>query len=84
MMGSDRRGQCYCNLWETSPATLMKQGIPRGFCGPPWRPGFLLASAQQPAAPKAGGTASGALMPMNQSGAGRSMRSTYRNSTGPR
>src|SRR5512138_1645413 len=27
------RGQCYCDLWSTSPATLEKQGVPRGYCG---------------------------------------------------
>ena len=26
-------GRCYCDLWQKSPATLQKQGIPRGFCG---------------------------------------------------
>ena len=24
---------CYCGLWRTSPETLEKQGLPRGFCG---------------------------------------------------
>ena len=26
-------GCCYCDLWNNSPDTLEKQGIPRGFCG---------------------------------------------------
>ena len=24
---------CYCDLWETSPKTLEKQGVPHGYCG---------------------------------------------------
>lgn len=24
---------CYCGLWEKDPATLERQGIPRGYCG---------------------------------------------------
>ena len=24
---------CYCKLWQTSPATLSEQGIPPGYCG---------------------------------------------------
>ncbi|WP_189401946.1 hypothetical protein [Arenicella chitinivorans] len=24
---------CYCSLWEKSPATLQKQGVKPGFCG---------------------------------------------------
>jgi hypothetical protein len=24
---------CYCGLWETKPAVLEQQGIPRGYCG---------------------------------------------------
>jgi O-acetyl-ADP-ribose deacetylase len=24
---------CYCSLWEKSPQTLEKQGVPRGYCG---------------------------------------------------
>ena len=32
MGASDERG-CYCDLWEKSPQTLEKQGVPRGFCG---------------------------------------------------
>ena len=26
-------GHCYCALWEKSPQTLEKQGVPRGYCG---------------------------------------------------
>ncbi len=26
-------GYCYCDLWNKSPETLEKQGVPRGFCG---------------------------------------------------
>ncbi|PKN35145.1 MAG: hypothetical protein CVU61_05070 [Deltaproteobacteria bacterium HGW-Deltaproteobacteria-19] len=26
-------GPCYCDLWNKSPVTLEKQGVPRGFCG---------------------------------------------------
>ncbi len=26
-------GRCYCDLWNKSPDTLEKQGVPRGFCG---------------------------------------------------
>ena len=25
--------ECYCNLWDTNPDTLVSQGVPRGFCG---------------------------------------------------
>ena len=32
MNESDKRG-CYCDLWEKSPQTLEKQGVPRGYCG---------------------------------------------------
>jgi len=24
---------CYCDLWNTNPSVLEKQGVPRGFCG---------------------------------------------------
>jgi O-acetyl-ADP-ribose deacetylase len=27
------KGLCYCDLWNKSPETLEKQGVPRGFCG---------------------------------------------------
>lgn len=27
------QGDCYCDLWNRSPKTLEKQGVPRGFCG---------------------------------------------------
>jgi len=30
-MSSNR--YCYCDLWEKSPETLEKQGVPRGYCG---------------------------------------------------
>jgi hypothetical protein len=26
-------GWCYCGLWEKSPETLEKQGVPKGYCG---------------------------------------------------
>lgn len=24
---------CYCELWDTKPAALESQGVPRGYCG---------------------------------------------------
>ena len=24
---------CYCHLWETNPQSLIKEGLPRGYCG---------------------------------------------------
>ena len=28
----NQRG-CYCDLWDKNPASLIEQGVPRGFCG---------------------------------------------------
>jgi hypothetical protein len=28
-----RERECYCSLWDTDPALLERQGVPRGYCG---------------------------------------------------
>ncbi|MCP5050346.1 MAG: hypothetical protein GY940_24490 [bacterium] len=31
--GTNSRDDCYCSLWDTDPQALIRQGVPRGYCG---------------------------------------------------